>query len=51
MLTYNGKPLKFTSYSKIEDKNPKWVAQSAMDDFQHSLQIWEVEGEYFVTIG
>lgn len=51
MLTYNGKQLKFTSYSKIEDKNPKWVAQSCMDEFGRSLQIWEVEGEYFVTIG
>lgn len=50
MLTYNGNPLKFTSYSKIENKNPKWVAQSCMDDHQHSLQIFEVNGEYYIVI-
>ena len=50
MLTYNGKQLKFTSYSKIEDKNPKWLAQSCMDEFGRSLQIFEVDGEYYIVL-
>ena len=49
MLTYNGHQLTFTSYSKIEGK-AKWVAQTHSDEFMHTLQIWEVEGKYYVTI-
>lgn len=50
MLTYNGQPLKFTSYSKIENESPEWVAQTRMDELGHTLQIWKVGEQYYVTI-
>lgn len=50
MLTYNGKPLKFTSYSKIENEDHKWIAQTRMDEFGQTLQIWQVGEQYYVTI-
>lgn len=50
MLTYNGESLKFTSYSKIENEDPKWIAQTRMDEFGRTLQIWLVGEQYYVTI-
>lgn len=51
MLTYNGNKLKFVAYSEIESLNPKWVGQTRMDEFGRSLQIWEVNSQYYITIG
>lgn len=51
MLTYNGNKLKFTSYSKIENSNPKWIGQTTMDEFGRSLQIWKINEDYYITIG
>lgn len=51
MLTYNGNKLKFVAYSEIENLNPTWVGQTRIDKFGRSLQIWEADGQYYITIG
>ena len=43
--------LKFVAYSEIENLNPTWVGQTRIDKFGRSLQIWEADGQYYITIG
>jgi hypothetical protein len=50
MLTYQGKALKFCSYSDIEAQNPTWVAQTKMDEHMRCLNIWKIEEQYYITI-
>ena len=50
MLQYNGKPLKFCSYSDLELREPHWVAQTRTDEFGRTIQIWRVKDEYYARI-
>lgn len=53
MLKYNGMPLYVAKYEQIQDKDPEFVAQSAMLDFDRNLTIWFVgqESKYYICIG
>lgn len=53
VATFDGKPLGFIKYEKIENKNPKFVAQTALLDCGHNITIWFVESEnkYYACIG
>ena len=50
MLQYNGKPLKFCSFSDIENREIHWVAQTLTDEFGRNLQIQKVGDEYCICI-
>lgn len=52
MTTFNGKPLCFVKYEKIENKNPKFAAQTCLLDGGHNIIIWFVESEdkYYACI-
>lgn len=50
MLKYNGQSVKFCDHSVIADRNPKWIAQTRADKAGSTIQIWEVDGEYYMTI-
>lgn len=50
-IQYRGKPLKFCSYCTIEDKNPIWIAQTRADEYGCTLQIWQVDENYYICIG
>ena len=50
-MQYRGKPLKFCSYCTIEDKNPIWIAQTRADEYGCTLQIWQVDENYYICIG
>lgn len=52
MTTFNNKPLGFIKYSKIENKNPQFIAQTSFLDGNHHIIIWFVESEdkYYATI-
>ena len=53
VASFNGKELGFIKYEKIENKNPKFIAQTAMLDGGRYIAIWFVESEdkYYACIG
>lgn len=50
MLQYNNKQLIFCSYSDIENKEHRWIAQTRADEFGRTLQIWQVGNVYYACI-
>lgn len=52
MTTFNGKPLGFVKYEKIESKNPQFVAQTTLLDGDRYIAIWFVESDdkYYACI-
>lgn len=50
MLKFNGHPLHFVSYNKISEHNPKFVAQTGMDECGRNLCIWQVGDQYFICV-
>ena len=50
MLKFNGHPLHFVSYDKISERNPKFVAQTRIDEYGRCLCIWQVDDQYFICV-
>ena len=53
MCKFNDLPLGFVKYEQIQSKNPTFVAQTTMLDFDRTIAIWFVESErrYYACIG
>lgn len=50
MLNFNGHPLHFVSYDKISERNPKFVAQTGVNEYGNCLCIWQVGNQYFICV-